>query len=701
MRLHGKLLQAGARLLPALLTLASVVLPGYGSCASSTAAVRHADPPGIPPPAATAPPLAVLPELDSLRTPRALPGDLVLTGDQYLPDQSSRVTAAAGSAAFDPDFAPGQPSAGQPAWAIYQFDLAGFTGNAKLQLDFAAAGASSDLWLAAGDWATQRWRFYRPGPSHSLTFTAAEFASLLEPGTGRLLCAPIALGQQDWTLDALRIVSDAPATFPNAACPLGVNLEGMADWMTSDVWVDAFKTARQWISQPADGHTWDDGRTIPVDAAGWPTSLAADQYAGTVLLTAQAGNAPSGQYVCLYDGEGQISFRLDGSIVSQAPGRIVVQIAPSPGGTTQLQITQTNPADPVRNIRLLQPGYESTYATQVFTPEFLQSVAPFKVLRFMDWMDTNGTTVTDWSTRATPQTFSQATPAGVAVEYMVDLCNREGADPWFCMGHLMTDDCVRQFATYVRDHLDPDLRVYIEHSNEVWNGGFPQAQYAQQRGLALGLSSDAYQAQLRYQALRSTQIFAIWEDVFGGTDRLVRVVGGQAVNTYATDQILGYADTAQHTDAFAIAPYFGVIVDPAAAAGVKAGGIPGIVAQWQSNIASQDADFLTAQKALADQYGVKLIAYEGGQHLVGTGEAVNDDDLTALLTSANRTPELRGLYLDYLNDWHSVSGGGVMCAFSHIGGYSKWGSWGLLEAQSEDRSAAPKWQGCMDFLAQF
>jgi hypothetical protein len=42
-----------------------------------------------------------------------------------------------------------------------------------------------------------------------------------------------------------------------------------------------------------------------------------------------------------------------------------------------------------------------------------------------------------------------------------------------------------------------------------------------------------------------------------------------------------------------------------------------------------------------------------------------------------------------------------MCAFSHIGGYSKWGSWGLLEAQSEDRSAAPEWQGCMDFLAQF
>jgi len=165
------------------------------------------------------------------------------------------------------------------------------------------------------------------------------------------------------------------------------------------------------------------------------------------------------------------------------------------------------------------------------------------------------------------------------------------------MGHLMSDDCVTQFATYVRDNLDPNLRVYVEHSNEVWNGQFPQATYARDTGLAQGLSADPYQAQLRYQAKRSVELFALWEAVFGGTERLVRVIGGQALNTYATEQILGYADAPQHADAFAIAPYFGFTVDEASAAGVKAAGIPGIVAQWQSIIDSQAADYLTAQRA--------------------------------------------------------------------------------------------------------
>jgi hypothetical protein len=646
---------------------------------------------------------AALPSLTSLRSGSFLPGDLVQAGSQYDPAHAGRVSISsggAGSAAlFDPDFDKAQSgSALEPAWALYQFTLDGFTGPAQLSLDFEAKGLPADLWVALGDWNTARWRFIKPGATAQLSFAAADLTPLLEPGTGRLACAVLTTGQADWQLDELRFAGGS-VNYPNADCPLGVNLEGMADWMTSRVWVDAMKTARWWFSQPSDSSVWDDGRSIPLDADGYPTSLLPDQYASTVLLTEQGGNYPSGQYICLYDGEGDINFRIDAGIVSQTPGRIVVQVNPSAGGTTQLQIRSTNPADHIRNIRLLLPGHEQDHAAQVFTPEFLASCAPFKVLRFMDWMTSNGSTLTEWSGRTTPHSFTQAGSTGVAVEHMVDLSNRLGADPWFCMGHLMSDDCVRQFATYVRDNLDPQLRIYIEHSNEVWNGSFPQAQYAQQQGLAQGLSNDAYQAQLRYQAKRSVEIFAIWEDVFGGTDRLVRVIGGQAVNTYATEQILGYADSPAHADAFAIAPYFGFTVDEAGATGVKAGGISGITAQWADIIASQNTDYLNAQKALCDSAGLKLIAYEGGQHLVGVGNAVNDDALTALLTSANRGPALRQLYVDYLNNWHSVSGGGVMCAFSHIGRYSKWGSWGMRENQAQDPAAAPKWQGCLDFLA--
>jgi hypothetical protein len=44
--------------------------------------------------------------------------------------------------------------------------------------------------------------------------------------------------------------------------------------------------------------------------------------------------------------------------------------------------------------------------------------------------------------------------------------------------------------------------VYVEHSNEVWNGLFAQARYASERGKALGLASDDLTARYRYHALR-------------------------------------------------------------------------------------------------------------------------------------------------------------------------------------------------------
>ena len=86
------------------------------------------------------------------------------------------------------------------------------------------------------------------------------------------------------------------------------------------------------------------------------------------------------------------------------------------------------------------------------------------------------------------------------------------------------DDYVRQFAQAALGLVNPDLRVYVEYSNEVWNGGYAAAWYAQAQGLALGLSQNAFEAQIRFHARRSREIFGIWEQVFPKA-RLVRVLG--------------------------------------------------------------------------------------------------------------------------------------------------------------------------------
>ena len=49
--------------------------------------------------------------------------------------------------------------------------------------------------------------------------------------------------------------------------------------------------------------------------------------------------------------------------------------------------------------------------------------------------------------------------------------------------HLASDDYVRQEATFWLENLRPDVQIYVEHSNEVWNPLFPQGRYATEKAL--------------------------------------------------------------------------------------------------------------------------------------------------------------------------------------------------------------------------
>ena len=47
------------------------------------------------------------------------------------------------------------------------------------------------------------------------------------------------------------------------------------------------------------------------------------------------------------------------------------------------------------------------------------------------------------------------------------------------------------------------------------------------------------------------------------------------------------------------------------------------------------------QKALADAHGLRLVAYEGGQHLVGIGPGQENEKLNNLFFAANADPRGR------------------------------------------------------------
>ena len=167
-----------------------------------------------------------------------------------------------------------------------------------------------------------------------------------------------------------------------------------------------------------------------------------DCFATTPILT--GGHAPSGEYVCLFDGEGEIDFRSHAKIVSRDPGRIVVNIDASTSGTF-LERRKTSPKNPVRNIRVIMPGFEKTDRAEPFHPVFLNRWRGFGPFRFRCWQDTNGSQERDWKDRAKPDD-STWTRKGIPLEVMIDLCNRTKTDAWFCMPHLSSDDYARAFA---------------------------------------------------------------------------------------------------------------------------------------------------------------------------------------------------------------------------------------------------------------
>jgi hypothetical protein len=313
----------------------------------------------------------------------------------------------------------------------------------------------------------------------------------------------------------------------------------------------------------------------------------------------------------------------------------------------------------------------------------------------MDWMHTNGSEVKSWNDRPTLQhaTFSKR---GIALEWMIELCNRQKINPWFCLPHLADDDYIRKFALMVKERLDPSLKIYLEYSNEVWNGQFKQSHYAGEQGVKLGLGSKEkpWEAGWRYTAVRSVEIFKIWADVFSGHERFVRVLPSQAGNTGVSEGILGFRDTAKHADALAIAPYMPYSIGRGTTADLgaqmKDWTVTQMLEHFEKTAFEDSLSRMRKDKTVADKYGLKLIAYEGGQHMVAF---VKDQTLvkqiSATMHAANRHPRMGEMYTRYYDEWARL-GGDVFAVFSSISQYSNHGAWGLAEFYDSQPSEYPK-----------
>jgi hypothetical protein len=498
---------------------------------------------------------------------------------------------------------------------------------------------------------------------------------------------------------------------------LGMGLTGISDYSGQFPFIDFVKHSRWWGANDSD-------KAFDYDESGWIRSIRPGQEPHLVFLTDVP--SPWNRFVVRWKGKGRLEPTWGMSRVSPSPdpaaGANEMVIT---GQTGALRLVSTDPSDPLRDIRILPEPLVARYdAGEVFNPVWLERMAAFRAVRFMDWMATNNSTQSAWSSRPKPTDATWAR-RGVPVEVMVRLANELDADPWFTMPHLATDEYVREFAAYVKAHLRKNLLAYVEYSNEVWNFQFAQSQHAIARAKAE--FGDIGTGWVQYNASKAAQVCDLWKKgVFGAeASRVHCVIGGFTGWRELIRDTLecpawaakGNAPCYQHgIDSLAITGYFGGCVAPNRDAEIAAirtwfGAPDKGIARGLEQV--RDGRHLTLEngqkcrdtvdgnldtfrffKAEADRLGLALTAYEGGQHITGNGHKVQDDpDFIAFHIGLNRAPGMKELYRQNFDNWQSA-GGTLFMHFVDIARPSKWGSWGALESLSQPSS--PKWEAVLE-----
>ena len=520
------------------------------------------------------------------------------------------------------------------------------------------------------------------------------------------------------------VLEPTPTPRPSSGSSrLGMNLAGIADWSTQYPFKDFFKNARPWI--PVRSGVWDtsESSTLDTDSNGWVRSFSSNKPFDE--LATLIPNAPKfDRYVVTYEGEGALLFpnsKVTRDEAASRPGREVIN---APGtDSIDLRIRQTDPnrtGNYIRNIQVVPEPFANLPASRIFNPDFVANLKGFETLRFMDWMETNFSGQEGWENRPKPKDFTFADGKGVPVEWMVELANQTGADPWFAMPHKATDDYVRKFARYVRDNLDPKLKAYVEYSNEIWNGQFGQRSYVEQQAEQMSNIGDT-PPWIAYHAQRSSEIGKIWDSEFGSQkNRSIGVLGSSSGNREVSRQAIAFIKRSGQSlsdagiDRLAIAPYFGGAVGSSANVDTlrawtreSDGGVSKVFQELNEGgllahssvggVMNRFARSLKENTDLAKKEGIQLIAYEGGQHLTPYG-APGDRAIVDLFIKVNADPRMGELYREYFDIWKE-QGGGVFANYSDISTPSKWGSWGAKDNLYQQRS--PKWNVLQETIANW
>ena len=104
--------------------------------------------------------------------------------------------------------------------------------------------------------------------------------------------------------------------------------------------------------------------------------------------------------------------------------------------------------------------------------------------------------------------------------------------------------------------------------------------------------------------------------------------------------------------------------------------------------------WINTHRQIANDRGLQLLAYEGGQHIANIF-GVLGDGIDNLFANANRDPRMGQLYTQHLQAWHQA-GGDLFMNFIDISTPGRHGSWGALEYV--EQTSSPKYNALLAYL---
>lgn len=395
--------------------------------------------------------------------------------------------------------------------------------------------------------------------------------------------------------------------------------------------------------------------------------------------------------------------------------------------------------EPPKQIRVFEAKNETDLlAGNVFDPSWLSFVKQWDVLRLLDVMQINNSPAvdpSDWpnyefSFWSGARSTNFGLKCGVPLEIIVKLANATGRPVWIMVPHRFTDAAIVRFAEYLRKHCE--VPIYVEYSNEIWNTGFEQTQFAQREGAKIKAWSGGSPTThgLRWAGLRAAQVSSLFRHVYGtdSGNRWTGVICGQLFNPEdfplrfsGVDHFLNHkGGLFRQGDSYktlfshaGVAAYFGPgpgntkeepgrtlanwadLYDQAEfnrrlfevltnAAGDSIGWFPlhRVRSRWQ----------IKMKQAAA--YGWSLVMYEGGNHaLCGLPlrDNLNGETLGPKLNSSLAkfavSQECADLHDELYQLWVS-DGGYLPNKYQLLGQHTKYGPWGLFRDLADGNAVA-------------